>query len=722
MVRFGRRGKRHPKKEPDIAPATVNAAQPSQAAVDALSETLDEVFTSEDGVDDLDNSSADTIDHTDDDTTQQLLTSLGRFQRVLKGARAGGGFGPWSDECMHQLIHSAELALSEGWGDLVTTLSDTGRILQSYEDAGKADLALDFLDEAYEVLCLMVGDLIVDNVRDTVRDRWGEVYKSGLVKLEGNGIALVDDDVDGAPEQSADDEGQGDEMPFEMPIANEAIQSDDGLPTLDELPPLESLLTMNKGMVAQTTLDEGAPSDVEAESVPEEDIELLKAFADEPVKEDVVDEGLAPLTETGEAQNESGGDHGPSRIVVDIMDRICDELGNLESLSAAARPVGLETVVGGITALRQCTHGAHQEELDVLCNTMLAACKALDGREKELDDSFTELGFAFCGVYVEAMDDGMSENVQAWKKECVEWVDALQVVADSTESQEIEATLSEPVDKGPAAETKAVDTQNTEDKFQPYTQENIESAAPIEAVPEAAPESTDGGSGSVSNQLLESAQAAALKGDGAGAKVFALQAAVSIAKQEVTQAEESLKQAELKLKSSLESVDTARGKVSTAEESVKSATDLVSVGEDYLKDAKQESASVAEELEQFESGVAELNRQIQELQTERDAELEKVNDTITRQQAVQRKEEDAKAELQTLRGDENAERKNLEEDRQIVKDLQRQISDIETDMESARDRLTREKVSMADISQTIQHLVGGEPKEEPSEKDDGLLF
>jgi len=168
--------------------------KPSQAAVDTLSDTLDEVLLeSASEQDSSDAAGVDLLDQGDGDTTQMLLTSLGRFQRVLKGARAGGGFGPWSDECMTQLIHSAELALSEGWADLVVTLSDTGRVLQSYENAGKADLSLDFLDEAYEVLCLMVGDMMVDTVRDTVRDRWSDVYGRALKGLEEHGVALVDD-------------------------------------------------------------------------------------------------------------------------------------------------------------------------------------------------------------------------------------------------------------------------------------------------------------------------------------------------------------------------------------------------------------------------------------------------------------------------------------------------------------------------------------------------
>ncbi|MCL4694758.1 MAG: hypothetical protein KJ060_19875, partial [Candidatus Hydrogenedentes bacterium] len=79
------------------------------------------------------------------DPTQRLLTSLGRFQRHFMKAREGAPQSQWSDECMNHLIHGVEIALEQGWTDLVESLTETGRILQSYEDAGRANECVPFL-------------------------------------------------------------------------------------------------------------------------------------------------------------------------------------------------------------------------------------------------------------------------------------------------------------------------------------------------------------------------------------------------------------------------------------------------------------------------------------------------------------------------------------------------------------------------------------------------
>ena len=128
------------------------------------------------------------------DPTQRLLTALGRFQRQVNKAESGAPQHQWADDCMEQLIDGISIAHENNWHDVKEALTDTARILQSYEDAAVAQQAVPFLQDAYEILCLMVGDIIVDNVRSGVMTKWRQRYNLALNDLARHGVSLVDED------------------------------------------------------------------------------------------------------------------------------------------------------------------------------------------------------------------------------------------------------------------------------------------------------------------------------------------------------------------------------------------------------------------------------------------------------------------------------------------------------------------------------------------------
>lgn len=128
------------------------------------------------------------------DPTQRLLTALGRFQRQVNKADSGAPQHQWADECMEQLIEGISIAHENNWHDVKEALTDTARILQSYEDAAVAQQAVPFLQDAYEILCLMVGDIIVDNVRSGVMTKWRQRYDQALNDLARHGVSLIDED------------------------------------------------------------------------------------------------------------------------------------------------------------------------------------------------------------------------------------------------------------------------------------------------------------------------------------------------------------------------------------------------------------------------------------------------------------------------------------------------------------------------------------------------
>jgi len=133
------------------------------------------------------------------DPTQRLLTSLGRFQRQVARAEGGAPQHVWTDDCIEQLIAGIEIAHENGWEDVKEALTDTARILQSYEEAQAADHAVPFLKDSYEILCLMVGDIIVNSVRSGVMDKWRQRYARALQELARNSVPLIGDDGEEIP-------------------------------------------------------------------------------------------------------------------------------------------------------------------------------------------------------------------------------------------------------------------------------------------------------------------------------------------------------------------------------------------------------------------------------------------------------------------------------------------------------------------------------------------
>lgn len=128
------------------------------------------------------------------DQTQRFLTALGRFQRQIDRAQAGRPQGDWGEECMRQLVDALEIAIAQGWKDVVRTLTETARVLQSCSAAGETPRCVSFLADAYEILCMMVGDLIVGNVRSGVTEKWRARYARAVADLESAGIPLWADE------------------------------------------------------------------------------------------------------------------------------------------------------------------------------------------------------------------------------------------------------------------------------------------------------------------------------------------------------------------------------------------------------------------------------------------------------------------------------------------------------------------------------------------------
>ncbi len=261
------------------------------------------------------------------DPTQHLLTALGRFQRQVARAEHGVPDAVWADECMNQIIAGIEIAIAQEWEGVQEALTDTARILHSYEQAGQAHACVSFLQDSYEILCLMVGDLIVDNIRSGVMQKWRAHYQRGVDNLLRAGIRLVEDEEEeeleretapvAPPSETTDQE--------EYAAADASVSLEDFKPTAGdvlsaenpfEMPGMESLReeeTVTTDMVAPTE----AFADESPFSFPEETRDAsadsaLAPSADAPVATlDIPAESAAIYAEQGAAHDRTAAPPTP---------------------------------------------------------------------------------------------------------------------------------------------------------------------------------------------------------------------------------------------------------------------------------------------------------------------------------------------------------------------------------------------------------------------------
>lgn len=240
------------------------------------------------------------------DPTQRLLTALGRFQRQVVRAERGAPQAEWCDDCMEQLVTGIKIAHAEGWRDVKQALTDTARILHSCESVGQARQCVTFLEDAYEILCLMVGDLIVDSTRSGVIQKWRHRYAQALNDLERQGIAIIDDDGEA--------EDPGDAAGDSSVEALDQDAGDAGDPAEAVFPPLEAPpIAAEDAAAAPPALTDAVESEHDAESffqTPGAPVSEPEERAEPPMPFDAL-EGDAAVHADADTEAFSGDDFFP---------------------------------------------------------------------------------------------------------------------------------------------------------------------------------------------------------------------------------------------------------------------------------------------------------------------------------------------------------------------------------------------------------------------------
>ncbi len=642
---------------------------------------------------------------------KQLLGVLGQIRDIAEAVVDGRAGALWTDEAMNQLIGGVEMGLAQGWNEVVDAFTDAGRVLQSYEAGGRAEDGTLYLIDAYDLLCTLVSDSMSGNIQAKNVEKWRARYAEEVSTLQASGLELVSDDYE-SEEAVAD-------SPFDMPDPAASnivkLRPQDDLPSLDELPPLDSVISRG----AKTATPQKAPAPAPKAAAP---LRVAKSPIEVAREAELAEQNrrnAAAAMEQAEIAAASGKGVQPSQTIVEFVDRICEELAGLSQHSADERVLSLEMIQGGVAALKREAMKDSLRPSAELCDEMMKACLFVSQANDKLDERFTDLAFGFCGVYVEAMNTPDSENVMEWRAECIslveEWAESEAAPAESTEELgaiKDEAVIAEPP-ATPAPAAKPVQAEIVEvaaPKPAPAPMNLAPAPAPVAKAtpaPTATVVSSAPAAPKLSTQGLQSAdlfaraQEALARGDGEAAKVLALQAAAMIAETEVDKAETRLRDAELRLKANVSATEEARSEVKHTEKLVMNAASDVAAGETNLGIAKSQTAKMLHELQESQAEVAEIDRQIAELMARREEQLRDVDTRKIRVEEAKGIETSAEGQLDTLRDSERESRKSLEAGRQRVKDHQRITAEIETEMERARETLSRQRGSLADIMQTI---------------------
>ncbi|MBP8128452.1 MAG: hypothetical protein KA184_02645 [Candidatus Hydrogenedentes bacterium] len=266
------------------------------------------------------------------DPTHRLLTALGRFQRQVSRAESGALQSQWCDECMNQIIAGIELSMTQGWNDVTQALTDTARVLHSYERVERAQQCVSFLQDSYEILCLMVGDLIVDNVRSGVMQKWRERFRRAVEDMQHLGISLVEDDGDaeeeietavemrGAAPAVAAQEPEEQGSLFELTDSNaEDEEEAEAVANAPAADPVMAPAFVEPGLTPASAEDSGnlpALGDLLEEEQEEEEEETEETQEEpEPGEEEPVLEDTGVFEPAGETREEGDGEEIEEEIV-----------------------------------------------------------------------------------------------------------------------------------------------------------------------------------------------------------------------------------------------------------------------------------------------------------------------------------------------------------------------------------------------------------------------
>ncbi len=648
------------------------------------------------------------------DPTQRLLTALGRFQRQFVKARNGAPQEHWSDECMNYLIQAVEIAVEQRWQDLVEALTETGRVLQTYENAGRANECVPFLADSYEILCLMVGDLIVDKVRSGVIRKWRERYQIALEDIAAKGLVLVRDEEDRRAAKAAAAQPQPQRTPALRILEPEKPFSDADVDEIEmgEVPTVEDdeVVEEEEEEIVEELIEEVAETS-EPPAFDIDEIDALAEYAPEPVLEMPADEPPA-ITNMQPAVSAS-----PAPDVAVVLDRLCDCLVRVEQEDESVIGPVFTRMHAGLQDLRERAEANNWTGAARACRAMERICNLAQNHPNARDDRYFELAYAFGGHYGDAMQTGGGDSIlQNWLSECDDylafWSERPLEAAVAAPAVALQTPPEIPFQE-PEVELSLKSDRNDDDvpsMEDAWGADRVHEDDDVVRVVTSAADDDDEPfeSDDPATHLLDTARRAVKHGSIGDAKLLAMQAAASIARAQAAEAEARVRLAETRLQDGVRAIEAARAQVQQTEVRVAEAETAVSERRGLLLDRGRHTQAMQSSLDGIDSRIADIERRIRELEAQRDEGLRQRGAAMEALDEARTLEGAAKETLDTTLSTEQDARVKLEDARQSVKQLQRKQADHESIMERTREVLNRQRASVADIEQTIEQIRNAE--------------
>lgn len=597
------------------------------------------------------------------DPTQRLLTSLGRFQRQVNRAEEGAPQENWCDECMNQLIVGIEIALNEGWADVKEALTDTARVLQTYEDAGMATDCVAFLKDSYEILCLMVGDLIVDNVRSGVMKKWHERYERALNDLATLGLTLVDDESArerDTAEEDADEALNHHEFETPDPFAQEAAPEPAPKPAGANGSAFDELIGGGAGSFGEPT-----PSDHVSDEMPAHDVD---PFSDPP--------------------------ESPSPFGAMADDALSDEASAAPKLDEFVEQPASPEPESDYSLSNDFTADEPADTPD--------APSIFDAEEDRGTAASTDEEELFSATFGGETDGGETDT-------------PAETLSEEIEESPVDAALEAPAESEPVAEEALMpeDAAEPEPESEPVVEEAPAPPEVAAPAPPAAPEpEPEPGS---PEALWKTAQQAMALGNVSDAKVFALQLAASMARQEADQVAAKADEIKAQIDANVEEVTQAEQAVTDAEERLRALEEQIAQSQQDFEGKREHVQKLRDDVASVEEAVADLDRQIAELEARRDEERKRLAEHQTGLDDSLAEESRMQTEIEALHEEEGGARENLDSARERVQELHARGGSHEADLEAIKKELATRESSVADIEKTIGLMGGVAPATEDGE-------
>lgn len=671
--------------------------------------------------------SAETVSLLNGDPTQQLLTALGRFQRQVNVADSGAPAEAWVDNCMDQLITGIQIAHVRGWKGVKEALTDTARILQSYDDAGAASGSVAFMQDAYEILCLMVGDLIVDNVRSGVMDKWRERYTRAVSDLEKAGHALLDDEGNAtAPARAtqavaaatatvaAAGPRPSNVTPFvPRTVAEEVALEEDGAAPLSE-----SYADLDAPDVTYAE-DE----DAQAEEEDEYPDGTAYAYEAEPEAESPFDDEAVVQVEDEEALEEAKVVEAPrfdASMEDDPFDALEAEKRAYEAELAAERIELVEEVVVEASLEEEAEEDdaiadePEAEAYEVIIEALVEEVAEENIEEaQEAEESLDETPMTVLPES-EAMEEAYFDEEYLEEEACDE--PAAEAVPEAPRPVETAEFLFDELMDGAPEGAEAIDLIAEDEEDSAVDLMSIEAEVAV-AEPElaAAPEAEAAPAPAAEAEevveespqvILRNAQAAMLRGDTRDAKLLALQLAANMARIEAQKAVQVVQDAVVRLTETEEAIVVAEGDVAHAEQRLAETMELRTTREHDLDVKRSGIAGLEKRAATVQASIAKLDEQIARLMAQRDAEQEKLTEAHAELEAERGEEQILLEDLDRIQESERAAGDTLDLARGRVEDLRAQRLEREQAWEACEQLLARQRESAENIERTLEAVQG----------------